>query len=178
MKKYLRRCYENPPGHNFDFIAKSTWEDFLNIYKTLPEAQRTQGLESTTWVNLSASNSFQIRPPDSATCISCKFGHQTARLVLVPNLVTRWRQSYKFDYQMAPLALVPNLVTRWRHLHKLQICSPYGDISFQCAFSDLLQIGSKCGHWVTSLALVSKLTIRLSHFHCHIALDCPIDFIS
>ena len=31
---------------------------------------------------------------------------------------------------------------------------------------------------VASLALVAKLATRLSHFHCHIVLECPIGIIS
>ena len=46
------------------------------------------------------------------------------------------------------------------------------------AFSTLLQIGLKFGHQVTSLELVLKLATRLSHSHCHIALECPIGIIS
>ena len=75
-------------------------------------AQRTQGIESITWVNLSTRivwnwfqwnflNWLQIWPPDGANCISCKFTHQ-----------------------MAPLALVPYLTTRWHHLHWLQTWPP------------------------------------------------------
>ena len=32
-KNHLRRCYKKPPGRNFDFRAKSSWEKFFNIYK-------------------------------------------------------------------------------------------------------------------------------------------------
>ena len=32
-KNRLRRCYENPSGHNFDFRAKASWEKIFNIYK-------------------------------------------------------------------------------------------------------------------------------------------------
>ena len=66
--------------------------------ETLPEAQRTQKL--TTWLGLNLATTWhhlhmlQIWPPDGATCISCKVGHQ-----------------------MTPHALVANLATRWRHLH-------------------------------------------------------------
>ena len=42
-------------------------------YKTLPEAQRTQGIDSKTWV---------IYRAKKATCVSYKFGHQVATLVL------------------------------------------------------------------------------------------------
>ena len=48
-------------------------------------------------------------------------------------------------------------------------------ISFKYAFPDLLQVGSKFGHQVTSHALVPKLATRLCHLHCHIALECPFD---
>ena len=33
-KKYLRRCCKKPPGRNFDFRAKSAWEDFFNSRST------------------------------------------------------------------------------------------------------------------------------------------------
>ena len=86
--------------------------------KTLPEAQRTQGIESITWVNLSTRivwnwfqwnflNWLQIWPPDGATCIGCQFCHRMHHLHI----------DSKFDHQMAPIALVANLPTRWRHLH-------------------------------------------------------------
>ena len=113
------------------------------VSETLPEAQRTQGIDSISWVNLSARivqdwfqwhylNWLQIWSPDGATWISSKFGHQMAPLALVQNLVTRSRHLHsfpiwssdgatcinsKFGHQMAPLELVPNSVTRWHHLH-------------------------------------------------------------
>ena len=69
--------------------------------KTLPEAQRTQGIDSISWINLSARivqdwfqwhclNWLQIWSPYGATWISSKFGHQIAPVALVQNLVTRW----------------------------------------------------------------------------------------
>ena len=83
---------------------------------------------------------------------------------------------------------------RWRHLSKsghmskswltgscispFQICNISKNlicISFKYAFPDLLQVGSKFGHQVTSHALVPKLATRLCHLHCHIALECPFD---
>ena len=95
-----------------------TWRRRKTALKTLPEAQRTQSIESTTWVNLSArrvQNWFHV-----------------VFLGLVSNLATRWRHSHKlpswpldgttcigskFDHKMTPLALVINLTTKWRHLH-------------------------------------------------------------
>ena len=32
-KNRLRRCSKKPPGRNFDFRAKSSWEKIFNIYK-------------------------------------------------------------------------------------------------------------------------------------------------
>ena len=65
--------------------------------KTLPEAQRTQGIDFITWVNLSART------------------------------VQDWFQWHYLNcHQMAPHALVQNLVTRWHHLHQFQIWSPDG----------------------------------------------------
>ena len=60
----------------------------LHISQTLPEAQRTQGIESITW--------------DGAIFISCK-------------IITCI--SSNFDHQMAPLALFTNFLTRLSHLH-------------------------------------------------------------
>ena len=108
-------------------LSELTISSYSTIFKTLPEAQRTQSIESITWVNLSTRivwnwfqwnflNWLQICPPDGATCIGCQFCH---------------------------LHMIPNLTTRWRQLHKFHIWPP-------------------------------KLSTRLSHLHCQIALDCPI----
>ena len=86
------------------------------FHKTLPEAQRTQGIESITWVNLSTRivwnwfqwnflNWLQIWPPDGATCIGCQFCHRMHHLHI----------DSKFDHQMAPIALVPYLTTKVVH---------------------------------------------------------------
>jgi len=108
--------------------------------KTLPEAQRTQGIESITWVNLSTRivwnlfqwnflNWLQIWPPDCATCIGCQFCHRMQPLeywfqIWPPDAANCI--SCKFAHQMAPLALVPYLTTRWHHLHWLQTWPPDG----------------------------------------------------
>ena len=106
------------------------WSDRQKIQwwyssQTLPEAQRTQGIDSLTWV---------ISPAKyNATCIGSKFGQlYVVPLVLVQNLTTRWCHqnwfqiwptggatciSSKFDHQMAQFALVAQLSTRWRHSH-------------------------------------------------------------
>ena len=55
-----------------------------HLVKTLPEAQRTQGIASLTWV-ISPANK------KNATCIGSKFGHQVAPLASVTNSATRWR---------------------------------------------------------------------------------------
>ena len=112
--------------------------------ETLPEAQRTQGIDTLTWFISPAKKNgtcigskfvqhviqfalvayfatrwrhlhkFQIWPPDDTTCISSKFSHQITWI------------NWKFGNQMAPLALVQNLATRWRILHWLQIWPPDG----------------------------------------------------
>ena len=51
--------------------------------KTLPEAQRTQGIAIDQLNRMP-----QIRLPDGAICISCKIVHQMASLALVANLAT------------------------------------------------------------------------------------------
>ena len=95
--------------------AKAVFKLYI---KTLPEAQRTQKIDSVTWIKFSNTmtplalvtnfatrwrhlHKLQIWQPDGATCISCKFGNH-----------------------MATLALFPNLATRWHHLHWLQIWLP------------------------------------------------------
>ena len=83
----------------FFYICQPTHKN-LSFRKTLPEAQRTQSIDSISWENLSARivqdwfqwhylNKLQIWSPDGATWITSKFGHQIALLALVPNLVTR-----------------------------------------------------------------------------------------
>ena len=136
------------------------------IVKTLPEAQRTQGIDFTTWVNLSTRivwnwfqwnflNWLQIWPPDGATCI----GHWLPILPLDAPLAY-WFQiwppdganciSCKFAHQMAPLALVPYLTTRWHHLHWLQTWPPDGTTWISCKF----------GHQMSPLVLDTNLTTR------------------
>ena len=51
--------------------------------ETLPEAQRTQGIDYLTWV-ISPANK------KNATCIGSYFGHQVAPLASNTNLATRW----------------------------------------------------------------------------------------
>ena len=105
---------------------ENRWERALtHLRKTLPGAQRTQGIYSLTWV---------ISPAKyNATCIGSKFGQlYVVPLVLFQNLTTRWcHQNWfqiwptcnaisigsNFGHQVAILVLVPNLATRWRHLH-------------------------------------------------------------
>ena len=121
---------------------------------------------ATRWRHL---HKLQIWPPDGATCISCKFGHQMALLALFANLATRWSHlhklqiwppdgttciSCKFGHQMAPLALVANKI-------------------FQSNFGTTW-IGCKFGHQMAPLALVTNFPTRFSHLHCHIALDYHI----
>ena len=116
------RDRDNHEDNGWQPIMRQDWN------KTLPEAQRTQGIDFLTWV-LSPANK------KNAICIGSKFGHQVAPLALFANLTTRWRHlhelqiwppdgatciSYNFDRQMAPLALVANLPTRWHHLHCFQ----------------------------------------------------------
>ena len=140
-------------GENKGKETKKTYE----LSKTLPEAQRTQGIDSLTWV---------ISPAKyNATCIGSKFGQHVMQLELVPSVATRWCYlhylqncppdgaiciSCKFGHQMAPLALVPNLATRWRYFHWLQIWPPDGTTCISYKFS----------YQVESLALVAKLATR------------------
>ena len=105
----------------------------LSCFEALPEAQRSQGIESLTWVILLAELNlypFQISDFDSM-----------ALLALITNFATRLYAS------------VAILATRWCHLHHLKIGPPSGTT----------WIRSKCGHKVAPLALVLKLTIRWRH---------------
>ena len=118
-------------GQSWSIITKSITASWINIHQcpllfnciilqieTLPEAQRTQGIDSLTWV---------------ATYIGSKFGQlYVVPLVLVQNLTTRWcHQNWfqmwptcyaisigsNFVHQVVLLALVTQLTTRWRNLH-------------------------------------------------------------
>ena len=96
------------PARDVDAPQMPSWTNIRQyewgFEETLPEAQRTQGIDSISRVNLSARivqnwfqwhlNYFQIWSPDGATWISSKFDHQKAPLELVANLVTRWQHLY------------------------------------------------------------------------------------
>ena len=88
-------------------------------------------------------------------------------------------QDIEFIIQIIFMAEIKqtNKQTRCSCISHLHICN-ISFISLKYTFSDLLEIGSKFGQWMKSLALVPKLATRLSHFHCHIALDCHIGIIS
>ena len=95
------------------FLGDIVTKRWHRYEKTLPEAQRTQSVESITWVNLSTRivwNWFQwnflkwlqIWPPDGATCISSKFSHQRGPLALVPS----WRSNSSYEVNtLGPLCL-------------------------------------------------------------------------
>ena len=57
---------------------------------------------ATRWRHL---HKLQICPPDGATCISCKFGHQVAQLALVQHLVIRFPEPSKFSCAIFALCL-------------------------------------------------------------------------
>ena len=115
---------------------------FWTMFKTLPEAQRTQ--ELTLWLRINSSTTWQH-------IHSCKFGHQMAPLALVTKLAARWLYlhwlhiwpphcttwtSYKVDH-------------KWHNLHLLLPESSSW-------------IGCKSGHQMALLALVKNLTTRLT----------------
>ena len=66
-----------------------------------------------------------IRQPHDATCISCKFDHQMAPLVLVAYLAIKWHNCIgaNVGHQVAPLVLFAKLATRLCNLHCLGL--PY-----------------------------------------------------
>jgi len=131
MKPICYQWQQCPIDQHFDdkylSVLRSAIEDLLHricsdmlgyarCQETLPEAQRTQGVESITWVNISTrivSNWFQwnflnwlqIWPPDGATCIRYQFCHRMHHMHI----------DSKFDHQMAPFALVSYLTTKVVH---------------------------------------------------------------
>ena len=119
-------------------FRNTRWLSKLNgrvrIFKTLPEAQWTQGGDSIIWVDLSAKifqNWFQ-----GTTCIGCKFGYQMAPLEFDYKFGHHLHQSqtwplrggtsinWRLVHQAAPLALALSLIIRWWHLHLFQSCLP------------------------------------------------------
>ena len=84
-----------------------------------PKKQRTQGIDSITWVISPAKK--------NTTCIGSKFGRHVVPLVLVP-LTNRWRHKHcsTFSQHVMSFALVPILATSWRYLHWLQVWPPGG----------------------------------------------------
>ena len=63
-----------------------------HVPQTLPEAQRTQGIESITSEIFFSLSYFKLiqSEPDGAICIGYKFGHQMVLHTLFVNLATRW----------------------------------------------------------------------------------------
>ena len=136
------------------------WRIKLQLWrKTLPEAQRTQGIDSLTWAISSAKK--------NAICIGSKFGQlYVVPLVLVQNLANRWRHLHylliwpphsatcigiKFgQLYVVPLELVQNFTNRWRHQHWFQIWPKFNTIS----------IGSNFGQQVALLLLVTNFATR------------------
>ena len=59
------------------------------LIQTLPEAQRTQTIDSVTW--------FISLIANLVTCIVCKFGHQVAPLIQVANVATSGATCIIFD---------------------------------------------------------------------------------
>ena len=70
------------------------------IYQTLPEAQRTQGIDSLT-LSINHITPLALVPNCNAICIGSNFGHQMTLLAWPPDGATI---SCKIGYQMAPLA--------------------------------------------------------------------------
>ena len=89
------------------------WKWWEAPSKPLPEAQRTQGIESLTWIIfLTISNVYpfyitQVLDSIAWVClvhwvccattwIGCKFGHLIALFALITNLSTRWRYMHQW----------------------------------------------------------------------------------
>ena len=111
--------------------------------ETLPEAQRTQGIETITLVMFLTEFNLKsfwlekiIQVTDSIPWVRCASGNVLTCQVAFPELVlilaTRWRYlnclpmwppdgttciSCRIGQQLALLELVTSLVTKWCHLH-------------------------------------------------------------
>ena len=134
--------------------------------KTLPEAQRTQGIESVTWIIFF-----------SAKMISNWFQSETwfKLYTQYPGSVVPLAMFSTIGHQMVPLALVKFLVTRWRHLHWLQMWSPGGTTCISCKFDQLGEapcISCKSDDQVALPALV-QLWLRSMLGHQAVSLALP-----
>ena len=109
----LETCYQSD---------EETWPD----KQTLPEAQRTQGIDSLTWVISPAKK--------NTTCIGFNcIGQYVMQFALVPILAPGGATciSCKISHQMAPFALITNFPTRSSHLHcHSALECPIGSISW------------------------------------------------
>ena len=84
---------QGPMARGAENKTAEHWKENLKV-ETLPEAQRTQGIDSMTWTIL-------------LTELNSK--------ALFPISATRW--CYLHWLPMWPLALISILATRWGHLH-------------------------------------------------------------
>ena len=131
----------------------------------------------------------------SILSINSKFGNQMAPLELVPNLVTRWHHlhQFKIGHQMAPLALVtialPHCLGLSYWLYQLVLSWYFSTSDLRYFLESNLYFIQICIFWFVAnrikiwssgdiISKVRRLSTRLSHLHCHIALDNPIDFVS
>ena len=95
-------CSKNPLSRtNWRSCLHSTLStksliNFQHWEETLPEAQRTQGIESITWVISPAKKNENSVDKKSQVkdFIGSNFGQQVALLALVTSLTTRWRDLY------------------------------------------------------------------------------------
>ena len=107
---------------------------------------------------------LQNWPPDGATYISCKFGHQMALLALVANL------GKKGQSDLGPLELVANLATF--HL-QVDILPPYDASSIVCTFwspDGATCTDCKVGYQEAPLASVENWVPKWHNLHWFTAL--------
>ena len=104
---------------------------------------------ATRWRHL---HLFQIWPPDGATGIDCKFGHQMAPLALVTNLATRWHWfkiwssagatciASKVGYQISLLAFLHCLGLPYWHYQLVFSWYPHQPESHQLSLNKVCYI--------------------------------------
>ena len=157
------------------------------MIKNIARGTTDPGIASITWIispatKLANSEERKIQVKHS---IGSNFGQMTLP-ALVLNLPTRWRH-LKIHIENSIGSI---FATRWHYQHKFQIYPPDGATIWWPNLYQIQVIEAMPGS-VVPLAMfanrikiwssgditskVRRLSTRLSHLHCHIALDYPIN---
>ena len=134
--------------------------------KTLPEAQRTQGIESMIWMNFFSWNYFNsilvinmIQVIDSMPWVRCASGNVFFIFfsIFLSTFFPRFFHLFSTfsTCQVAFLELVLILATRWRYLNCLLKWQPDGTTCISCRFGQQLAL----------LELVTSLVTKWCHLH-------------